>query len=136
AIDRRKRIRYPSLASVLVSQRLRRQSIAEEMRVLYVALTRAKEHLILSGTCGEDAPETWMSAHVGRSGPLPANMIQNANTILDWMGSVWAMQNSETAMKLSRHSSQEIRQWLENHDPARPHPAPAEQLAQLKPLTP
>src|SRR5213080_2356813 len=82
AIDRRKRIRYPSLTSVLVGQRLRRQILAEEMRILYVAMTRAKEHLILSGSCKEDAPETWMSAHVGRTGPLPANVVQSAKTIL------------------------------------------------------
>src|SRR5205823_567151 len=122
AIDRRKRIRYPSLASVLVAQRLRRQILAEEMRILYVAMTRAKEHLILSGTCREDAPEAWMSAHLGRVGPLPANNVQSAKTILDWVGLVWAMQKSETGIQVHRHSSPEIREWLESHDPTRPHP--------------
>jgi ATP-dependent helicase/nuclease subunit A len=137
AIDRRKRIRYPSLASVLVAQRLRLQTIAEEMRILYVAMTRAKEHLILSGTCRENAPEAWMSAHIGRGGPLPANMVQSAGTILDWIGPVWAMQSrEEPSIKLHQHFSSEIHQWLETHHPARPHLAPAENLAQLKPLTP
>src|SRR5262249_15191816 len=37
AIDERKQIRYPSLASTLVERRLRRQTLAEEMRILYVA---------------------------------------------------------------------------------------------------
>ncbi|HEV8291652.1 MAG TPA: 3'-5' exonuclease, partial [Tepidisphaeraceae bacterium] len=137
AIDRRKRIRYPSLASLLVGQRLRRQILAEEMRILYVAMTRAKEHLILSGSCKEDAPEAWISAHVGRTGPLPANMVQSAKTILDWIGPVWAMQSREERfLKLHQHFSGEVREWLESHDPTRPHPAPAENLAQLKPLTP
>jgi ATP-dependent helicase/nuclease subunit A len=136
AIDRAKRIRYPSLASVMVAHRLRHQTLAEEMRILYVAMTRAKEHLILTGSCREDAPEAWLSAHVGRAGPLPANLIQGAKTILDWLGPAWAMQPNETAIKLDRHSSSEIREWLESHDPTRPHPPPPESLAQLKPLSP
>ena len=36
-----------SLASTLVQERLRRQSLAEELRVLYVAMTRAKDDLHL-----------------------------------------------------------------------------------------
>ena len=50
-IDEEKRCRYPSLVSTLVQNRLRQQSLAEELRVLYVAMTRAREHLILVGTC-------------------------------------------------------------------------------------
>src|SRR4028118_1858784 len=41
---------------MLVQQRLRQQALAEEMRVLYVAMTRAKEHLILIGTGAEGVP--------------------------------------------------------------------------------
>jgi ATP-dependent helicase/nuclease subunit A len=136
AIDRTKRIRYPSLTSVLVEDRLRRQTLAEEMRILYVAMTRAKEHLILSGTCKKDAPETWMSAHVGRSGPLPANIIHSASTILHWLGPVWATQAKETSLKLHRHSVEEVCEWLKAQDPTRPQSPPPENLANLRPLTP
>ena len=52
-VDEEKRCRYPSLALTLVQNRLRQQSLAEELRVLYVAMTRAKEHLVLIGTAGE-----------------------------------------------------------------------------------
>ena len=54
-VDEERQIRYPSLASTLVQDRLRRQAMAEELRVLYVAMTRAREHLVLVGTCGESA---------------------------------------------------------------------------------
>src|SRR5258706_5825804 len=106
------------------------------MRILYVAMTRAKEHLILSGSCKEDAPETWLSAHVARNGPLPANLVQGAKSVLDWIGPVWAMQREESAIKMQPHSSVEIREWLEDHDPTRPRTQAPENLAQLKPLKP
>ena len=59
AVDEEKRIRYPSLPWVLCQERLRRQMLAEELRVLYVAMTRAREHLILVGTCDEKSRDGW-----------------------------------------------------------------------------
>src|SRR4051794_17332640 len=82
AIDEAKRIRYPSLTSVLVQQSLRRQSLAGELRVLYVAATRAKEHLILSGTCGDQKCEQWATRWSGHAGPLPAEDVLSASTML------------------------------------------------------
>ena len=72
-VDEERQVRYPSLASTLVSARLRRQSMAEELRVLYVAVTRAKEHLIGVGTCKETAEEEWTARWSGHVGPIPAD---------------------------------------------------------------
>ena len=41
---------YPTLPQLAIRRRLRMETLAEEMRVLYVALTRAKEKLVLVGT--------------------------------------------------------------------------------------
>ncbi|WP_325228859.1 helicase-exonuclease AddAB subunit AddA, partial [Oscillibacter sp.] len=46
-VDLRRRIRYPTLARTAVEETLRRENLAEEQRVLYVAMTRPKEKLIL-----------------------------------------------------------------------------------------
>ena len=43
-------VRYPTLSSLAVADEIGRQIRAEEMRILYVAMTRAREHLILIGT--------------------------------------------------------------------------------------
>ena len=48
--DTERGIEYPSLAKLAVSRRLKREMLSEEMRLLYVALTRAKERLIITGT--------------------------------------------------------------------------------------
>ena len=47
-VDQEKRIRYPSLARRAIEQKMLAQSVSEEMRVLYVALTRARDRLIMT----------------------------------------------------------------------------------------
>jgi ATP-dependent helicase/nuclease subunit A len=46
--EREKRRKYPTLAHTAVADRLRELAIAEELRIYYVALTRARERLILT----------------------------------------------------------------------------------------
>ena len=55
-----KRIRNKTLRRNVLSRKLREDSLSEELRVLYVAMTRAKEKLILTATL-ENAAEKWES---------------------------------------------------------------------------
>ena len=48
AADNRSRIRYPSVAKRAIAAKMTRESLSEEMRVLYVALTRARDRLIMT----------------------------------------------------------------------------------------
>lgn len=48
AVDRQTRVRYPSLAKRAIGAKMAAQSISEEMRVLYVAMTRAKDRLVMT----------------------------------------------------------------------------------------
>ena len=47
-VDMKSRSYFPSLARLAIGEKMRRQTIAEELRVLYVAMTRAKEVLVMS----------------------------------------------------------------------------------------
>ena len=47
-VDLDKRIRYPSVAKKAISSRIIAESTSEELRVLYVAMTRAKDRLIMT----------------------------------------------------------------------------------------
>ena len=47
-LDVERGIEYPTLARMAVARQLEREMMAEELRLLYVAMTRAKEKLILS----------------------------------------------------------------------------------------
>src|SRR4029078_12999536 len=105
AIDEAKQVRYPSLASTLVKARLRQQALAEEMRVLYVAMTRAKEHLVLVGTAGAEAEEQWRSRWAGHVGPLPADVVLGASSMLGWLGPVMAAAGlTEEIIRVQSHS--------------------------------
>ena len=46
-VDTIKRIQYPSVAKNAIAAKMRTESISEELRVLYVAMTRAKDRLIM-----------------------------------------------------------------------------------------
>ena len=48
AVDRKLRLRYPSIAKRAIGHRIAQESISEELRVLYVAMTRARDRLIMT----------------------------------------------------------------------------------------
>ena len=50
-IDSEKKIEYSTLSKEAIKIKAKKETISEEMRVLYVALTRAKEKLIITGMC-------------------------------------------------------------------------------------
>ena len=52
-LDRERMIEYPTLARRAVARQLEREMMAEELRLLYVAMTRAREKLILTLTLTE-----------------------------------------------------------------------------------
>jgi len=46
-VDLKRKIKYPTLARLAMEEKLRRENLSEEQRILYVAMTRPKEKLIL-----------------------------------------------------------------------------------------
>ncbi|MDB5354759.1 MAG: ATP-dependent deoxyribonuclease subunit [Phycisphaerales bacterium] len=135
-VDEEKHCRYPSLAQTLVQSRLRQQSLAEELRVLYVAMTRAREHLILVGTCEEKAAEKWESRWRGHAGPLPADAVLGVRSMLDWIGpvSVAARTEPHEVIRTIQHSPEEVAAWkspAEAHEKFSPEQAA---MARLEPL--
>ncbi|MBQ3905233.1 MAG: helicase-exonuclease AddAB subunit AddA [Lachnospiraceae bacterium] len=58
-VDPVRRVRYKMLQKNIIAKKLREDTLAEELRLLYVALTRAKEKLILTGTVSE--PEKFLA---------------------------------------------------------------------------
>ncbi len=131
-VDEHRQIRYPSLASTVVQQRIRQQTLAEELRVLYVAMTRAKEHLVLIGTTTDAAVKAWQDRWANHTGPVPAETVLAARTALDWLGPVATILPSQLTMHT--HTSKDIESWSTG-DARRPKYSAAQQLlADLKPL--
>ncbi len=56
-VDLVKRIRYPSVAKKAIASKILAESLSEEMRVLYVAMTRARDRLIMTYAANNLAAE-------------------------------------------------------------------------------
>ncbi|MFM1653187.1 helicase-exonuclease AddAB subunit AddA [Brevibacillus sp. B_LB10_24] len=85
--DSELRLRYPCLAYQAVRQQLHREMLAEEMRVLYVALTRAREKLILVASEKNLAKSiaAWCD-QAGSGDALADEDLIQAKSSLDWVG--------------------------------------------------
>lgn len=86
-IDLETRTKSNTLARLALSRLARRESLSEELRVLYVALTRAKEMLILTGcvTHLEEKKARWASmAHCAET-LLPVYYRRECKSYLDWL---------------------------------------------------
>jgi ATP-dependent helicase/nuclease subunit A len=134
-IDADRRIYYPSLSWILTESSLKRQTLAEELRLLYVAMTRAKERLLLIGTASEKAVEKWARDFRGHAGPLPSDVILSAGSMLDWLGPVQAT-CGDRAIKLTAHSAEEVRSWSAEQAGRTETTESQRDLAALKPLNP
>ena len=91
AVDLEQRVKYPTLPRLLIEQRLLLETLSEELRVLYVALTRAREKLYLVGSVRnrERVIEKWVhTAALPRNaqGALPDHVLAQARCFLDWVG--------------------------------------------------
>ncbi|WP_425801552.1 UvrD-helicase domain-containing protein [Desulfitobacterium sp. Sab5] len=82
------RIRYPSFIQKAVKERLWQESLAEELRILYVALTRAKERLFLYGSLPklQEEIQHWQSLASCTEQTFPNGQLRNAKHFLDWIG--------------------------------------------------
>ncbi|QFG01109.1 helicase-exonuclease AddAB subunit AddA [Psychrobacillus glaciei] len=89
AIDPDKRISFTSLPFLAMKEKKQMELKAEEMRVLYVAMTRAKEHLFLIASIKDLAKtlDKWEDAQsVLADEMLPGYMRAKAKGYLDWIG--------------------------------------------------
>jgi len=91
-MDGKKRIKSPTIAKKAIAKQIELENLGEELRVLYVALTRAKEKLILTGTL-KDAPEKLeffrqqaaLHAHSSDTTAIPYLTRESAAGYLDWI---------------------------------------------------
>lgn len=84
----RRSITLPSLSHEVVKEQRRRAMLAEELRLLYVAMTRAREHLILSASVKKAAEKLEGWGLWAGDGPaaLPQFLRLGAGSHLDWIG--------------------------------------------------
>ena len=140
AVDLQKRIRYPTLPHQLVRQAILKESRSEELRVLYVALTRAQGRLILVGTGDIDRFHDAHTRYAHHVGPLPLLERQTALSFQDWVIDAIACQEEpvvtidsppqpSTRFSITTYSLEQMKSWVMDK------PEPAEGRATLERFT-
>lgn len=81
-VDLQQRVENDTLSRIAIRNKLKSENLSEEMRILYVAMTRAIDKLIMVGTIGkiESKSKKWRQGHAEYS-------IYRAQSYLDWIGS-------------------------------------------------
>ncbi len=92
--------RYPTFARHVLTRILKDETLAEELRILYVALTRAREKLIITASPQNLAKKlaAWQMCQTHKTQVLPAYTILEAQCPLDWIMS--ALSRHEDLMSI------------------------------------
>lgn len=83
-VDLKRKIRYPTLARLAVSEKMLRENLAEEQRILYVAMTRPKEKLILTASVYGAEKRVRKLASMAAC-PVPPETVAAGRTYTDWL---------------------------------------------------
>ena len=86
-VDTTLRLRQPSLLKKVIQKTSALENLGEELRILYVAMTRAKEKLILTGAVPNASQklEAWQTLNVRAMETLSYSTLTKASSYLDWV---------------------------------------------------
>ncbi|WP_078806883.1 helicase-exonuclease AddAB subunit AddA [Pilibacter termitis] len=98
-LDRKSRLKFTTLVFEAIKAYKKKKILAEEMRKLYVALTRAEQKLILVASYKdkETALKTWSQAGSEESEVLSETVRLKGKSVMDWIG-----------MTLMRHKDADV----------------------------
>ena len=121
-LDLEQRTQNSTLKKNVMKRKMDLDNLGEELRVLYVAMTRAKEKLIMTGTDRFLAKKLGKWKSLEQSGQIPYTVLTTAGSYLDWVLmtapedselfdvkeiAVEAMVGETVARKLQKHISRE-----------------------------
>lgn len=122
-VDFERRISYPSIAKEALKCKINIENISEEMRILYVALTRAKEKLIITASIKdiEQHLHKW-SSNISNEKMVSKYDILNGKNYLDWMmpavikhrdlESIREKYNISTGISIEDESKWAVKTWI------------------------
>lgn len=115
-IDPIKRITYSTLYYLAVREEEKRHLLSEEMRVLYVALTRAKEKLVMVGRVKDFAKEMekWQEVEEHDQLILPTQLRKKAKTYLDWIGPTLVRHPDSKILRANETTASSIPEEIKN----------------------
>ncbi|MBQ6292881.1 MAG: helicase-exonuclease AddAB subunit AddA [Lachnospiraceae bacterium] len=117
--DRETRLKIKNLRKTYAVDLIREELKAEQLRLLYVAMTRAEEYLFISGTAKDARHWRDKYAHLkGNGGPLPSYALKAGDSYMDWIlmaaaaGTPHLRMMPETVQELAEHEKRTLRSAL------------------------
>lgn len=111
AVDSKNRVRYPTVAKRAISAKIMADGLSEELRVLYVALTRAKDRLIMtyaSNTLQKDLQDIALRMDMGsnllltKGAVCPGQWVLNAALRRTEAGALFALCDKPAQTEVSQ----------------------------------
>lgn len=86
-VDIKERYRVPTLPKIVIREQMNKELLSEELRILYVALTRAKEKLILVGSVKniESKVKKWAQNLYNQDYLLQKQYLSSCSCYMDWL---------------------------------------------------
>ena len=116
-------VQYDTLTREAIKNVIRNENISEEMRILYVALTRAKEKLIITGISNDYAKqlediEQQKNIYARKDGKINPILVKKYKTYLDWILLVYLYEqaNTEELLELNRIEQNSILEYKMEND--------------------
>ena len=143
-VDIEKRIRYGTISKTALALRLEREAKAEEMRILYVAMTRAKEKLILLD-CRKHMEKKLRDLTALTGSPVMPEAVSAAGSPGEWLllsllhtdgaAALHAMAGIRPEVLTPLPDSWTIRLWREGGQEMQAQPLPAAEERAVRPYT-
>ena len=116
-IDSERKIEYSSLAKEAIKLKIKKETISEEMRVLYVALTRAKEKLIITGLSRdltkslENKIKLLSNFSKTNNNKIMPALVEKFTSYLDWIELVYEKnkkENIDNILEIHTYNKQDL----------------------------
>ena len=110
-INYKRKIEYNTLAKEAIKIQSKIDTLSEEMRILYVALTRAKEKLIVTGISKDlnkelEKKQELLSTSNNKN--IDSIIVKKYKTYLDWIELVYLKNNKNTKIDLKTYNREDI----------------------------
>lgn len=105
-INYERKIEYNTIAKEAIKIKSKTEVLSEEMRLLYVALTRAKEKLIITGV-EKDLQKSLENKQKDlevyeKTEKIPLNLVKKSKTYLDWLEYVYLFNKEKNIIEFSK----------------------------------
>ena len=120
-IDYDKQVQYDTLTKMAIKNKIFKDTLSEEMRILYVALTRAKEKIFITGLSKDYEKNInkiikQVEQYSKDNNKIEPILLKQYKKYIDWILVVYEYEkeNAEKFIKLDVHKKQEVLGYIEN----------------------